>query len=107
MDTAALGGVLPSSPAQFMPAGQSLHIMGVHRMGESNDGTSVTDPYSNTEPYGEGWFFKIKPMNLDGCMDAAAYCRTYRCLRQYAVDNSPSGLLFFRSVTADRALSVA
>jgi pyranose oxidase len=41
-----LGGVLPSSPPQFMPAGQSLHIMGIHRMGEANDGASVTDPYS-------------------------------------------------------------
>ena len=42
----ALGGTLPSSPAQFLPAGQSLHIMGVHRMGEANDGASVTDAYS-------------------------------------------------------------
>ena len=42
----ALGGILPSSPAQFLPAGQSLHIMGVHRMGGANDGASVTDAYS-------------------------------------------------------------
>ncbi len=30
----------------------------------------------NTDPYGAGWFFKIKPANpadLDGLMDAAAY----------------------------------
>ena len=40
------GPVPFASPAQFLPAGQSLHIMGVHRMGEANDGASVTDAYS-------------------------------------------------------------
>ena len=31
---------------------------------------------ANSDPYGDGWFFKIKPANaadLDGLMDAAAY----------------------------------
>ena len=31
---------------------------------------------ANTDPYGAGWFFRIKPANaadLDGLMDAAAY----------------------------------
>lgn len=31
---------------------------------------------ANTDPYGEAWFFRIKPANaadLDGLMDAAAY----------------------------------
>ncbi|AXE28815.1 glycine cleavage system protein GcvH [Chromobacterium phragmitis] len=33
---------------------------------------------ANNEPYGDGWFFKIKPANaadLDGLMDAAAYAK--------------------------------
>ncbi|OBU88261.1 glycine cleavage system protein GcvH [Chromobacterium subtsugae] len=33
---------------------------------------------ANSEPYGDGWFFKIKPANaadLDGLMDAAAYAK--------------------------------
>lgn len=41
-----------------------------------NEELEACPDLANTEPYGEGWFFKIKPMNLadlDGCMDAAAY----------------------------------
>ncbi|KIA82074.1 glycine cleavage system protein GcvH [Chromobacterium amazonense] len=33
---------------------------------------------ANNDPYGDGWFFKIKPANasdLDGLMDAAAYAK--------------------------------
>ncbi|UTH72673.1 glycine cleavage system protein GcvH [Chromobacterium sp. IIBBL 290-4] len=33
---------------------------------------------ANTDPYSDGWFFKIKPANaadLDGLMDAAAYAK--------------------------------
>ncbi|OHX13200.1 glycine cleavage system protein GcvH [Chromobacterium sphagni] len=33
---------------------------------------------ANSEPYGAGWFFKLKPANpadLDGLMDAAAYAK--------------------------------
>ncbi|AVG18257.1 MULTISPECIES: glycine cleavage system protein GcvH [Chromobacteriaceae] len=33
---------------------------------------------ANSDPYGDGWFFKIKPANaadLDGLMDAAAYAK--------------------------------
>ncbi|AUH50115.1 glycine cleavage system protein H [Chromobacterium sp. ATCC 53434] len=33
---------------------------------------------ANTDPYGDGWFFRIKPAkaaDLDGLMDAAAYAK--------------------------------
>ncbi|AAQ61093.1 glycine cleavage system protein GcvH [Chromobacterium violaceum] len=33
---------------------------------------------ANSDPYGDGWFFKIKPANaadLNGLMDAAAYAK--------------------------------
>lgn len=42
----ALGGFLPGAEPRFMPLGSSLHFMGVFRMGEEDDGTSVTDPWS-------------------------------------------------------------
>jgi pyranose oxidase len=42
----ALGGILPGSEPQFMQPGLALHFMGTHRMGTTDDGTSVTNPYS-------------------------------------------------------------
>ena len=42
----ALGGILPGSEPQFMQPGLALHFMGTYRMGTTDDGTSVTDPYS-------------------------------------------------------------
>jgi len=42
----ALGGYLAGSEPRFMPPGSSLHFMGTYRMGEQDNGTSVTDPYS-------------------------------------------------------------
>ena len=42
----ALGGYLTGAEPRFMPPGSSLHFMGTCRMGERDDGTSVTDPYS-------------------------------------------------------------
>jgi len=42
----ALGGFLTGSEPRFMPPGASLHFMGTHRMGEVDDGTCVTDAYS-------------------------------------------------------------
>jgi hypothetical protein len=42
---AALGEFLPGMPV-IMPAGSSLHYMGTVRMGHTDDGTSVCDPYS-------------------------------------------------------------
>lgn len=41
-----LGGFLIGSEPRFMPPGSSLHFMGTHRMGEADDGTSVTDTFS-------------------------------------------------------------
>lgn len=41
-----------------------------------NEALADTPDIVNSDPYGEGWFFKIKPANaadLDGLMDAAAY----------------------------------
>ncbi|GAB3261106.1 glycine cleavage system protein H [Chitinimonas naiadis] len=41
-----------------------------------NEVLADTPDIVNSDPYGEGWFFKIKPANpadLDGLMDAAAY----------------------------------
>ncbi|MFC3533960.1 glycine cleavage system protein GcvH [Vogesella facilis] len=41
-----------------------------------NGDLEATPDLANSEPYGAGWFFKIKPANaadLDGLMDAAAY----------------------------------
>jgi pyranose oxidase len=49
---AALGGYLTGSEPRFMPLGSSLHFMGTYRMGEANDGTSVTDPQSRVWGYG-------------------------------------------------------
>jgi pyranose oxidase len=42
----ALGGFLPGAEPRFMPLGSSLHFMGPFRMGEEDDGTCVTDPWS-------------------------------------------------------------
>ena len=42
----ALGGFLPGAEPRFMPLGSSLHFMGVFRMGEKEDNTCVTDPFS-------------------------------------------------------------
>jgi pyranose oxidase len=47
----ALGGYLIGSEPRFMPPGSSLHFMGTYRMGEDNDGTSVTDPHSKVWDY--------------------------------------------------------
>jgi choline dehydrogenase-like flavoprotein len=38
-------GVFVAEP-RLMPNGSSLHYMGTMRMGDSDDGTSVADPYS-------------------------------------------------------------
>ena len=41
-----------------------------------NDILEAEPQLSNTDPYGQGWFFKIRPSNpadLDSLMDAAAY----------------------------------
>ncbi|MBV8657736.1 MAG: glycine cleavage system protein GcvH [Burkholderiales bacterium] len=41
-----------------------------------NESLADTPDVVNADPYGAGWFFKIKPANaadLDGLMDAAAY----------------------------------
>jgi glycine cleavage system H protein len=41
-----------------------------------NEALADTPDTVNSDPYGAGWFFKIKPANaadLDGLMDAAAY----------------------------------
>lgn len=45
---------------------------------EVNQTMEAEPQLSNTDPYGQGWFFKIRPTNpadLDGLMDAAAYGR--------------------------------
>lgn len=43
------------------------------------NGELETEPQlANTDPYGKGWFFKIRPADpaaLDALMDAAAYAR--------------------------------
>lgn len=43
---AALGGYLPGAEPQFLARGSSLHYQGTFRMGETDDGQSVCDPYS-------------------------------------------------------------
>ncbi len=43
-----------------------------------NEELEASPELANTDPYSDGWFFKIKPMNLadlDGCMNAAAYAK--------------------------------
>jgi glycine cleavage system H protein len=43
---------------------------------EVNDTLEAEPQLANTDPYGQGWFFKIRPSNpadLDALMDAAAY----------------------------------
>jgi pyranose oxidase len=47
----ALGGFLIGSEPRFMPLGSSLHFMGTFRMGDNDDGTCVTDPYSKVWGY--------------------------------------------------------
>ena len=43
----ALGQFVPGpGMPKLMPPGTSLHYMGTHRIGPTNDGTSVCDPYS-------------------------------------------------------------
>jgi pyranose oxidase len=42
----ALGGFLTGSEPRFMPPGSSLHFMGTHRMGTTDDNTCVVDSYS-------------------------------------------------------------
>lgn len=43
-----------------------------------NEALADTPDLVNSDPYGEGWFFKIRPANaadLDSLMDAAAYAK--------------------------------
>jgi len=43
---------------------------------EVNELLEAEPQLSNTDPYGQGWFFKIRPSNpadLDALLDAAAY----------------------------------
>lgn len=42
----AIGGWLPGQLPEFEPPGASLHLQSTTRMGETDDGTSVVDPYS-------------------------------------------------------------
>ena len=42
----AFGKVIKDGDQTLMPAGTSLHYEGTTRMGETNDGTSVCDAYS-------------------------------------------------------------
>jgi pyranose oxidase len=43
---AALGAFPPGGEPRVMPKGSSIHYMGTIRMGETDDGASVCDPYS-------------------------------------------------------------
>jgi pyranose oxidase len=40
-----LGTFLPTSPPRKLSAGSSMHVMGTTRIGRSDDGHSVADPY--------------------------------------------------------------
>ncbi|MBB5018821.1 glycine cleavage system H protein [Chitinivorax tropicus] len=73
LDKDAQAGVVESVKAAsdvFCPiAGEILAI---------NEALEATPELANSDPYGEGWFFKIKPaslVDLDACMDASAYAK--------------------------------
>jgi pyranose oxidase len=64
----AIGGYLPGREPAMLPRGSSLHYMGTFRMGESDDGASVTDPYSRV------WGFRNLYLGGNGIIPTSTAC---------------------------------
>jgi choline dehydrogenase-like flavoprotein len=62
---AVLGELVPGRGPTLIPAGSSLHYQGTTRMGESDDGTSVCDPWSRV------WGFDNLYVGGNGVIPAA------------------------------------
>ncbi|MEQ6291744.1 glycine cleavage system protein GcvH [Vogesella sp. GCM10023246] len=72
----ALGDGEQAGVVESVKAASDIYAPIAGEVLEVNGELEATPDLANSEPYGAGWFFKIKPANaadLDKLLDAAAY----------------------------------
>jgi glycine cleavage system H protein len=64
---------------ESVKAAADVHMPAGGEIIEVNEALRADPSLANSDPLGQGWFFKVKltqPTQLDGLMDAAAYQKT-------------------------------
>jgi glycine cleavage system H protein len=83
VDLPAIGKVFAAKEVagvvESVKAAADVHMPAGGEIIEVNEALRADPSLANSDPLGQGWFFKVKltqPTHLDGLMDAAAYQKT-------------------------------